>query len=198
MESLQQQTSARRGRFVRDADVWTLAFGETTVQLPDSKGLRDLHVLVEHPGVDIAAVELLNPKGGDIVVASRRLGADAILDDRARAEYRNRLAVLDQAIANALDRGDDRRAQQIDAERDALLAELQAAAGLGGRQRRLGDEGEKARKAVTARIRDALRRVGERHETLGAHLNESIITGSICRYDPVEPVSWETSGGVHR
>jgi hypothetical protein len=49
-----------------------------------------------------------------------------------------------------------------------LVAELAHAAGLGGRARRLGDPGERARSAVTARIRDTIRRIAERHPALGA------------------------------
>ncbi len=192
LHGLSVTPAARHGRFVRDGDVWTLTFGDKTVRLPDAKGLQDVHTLLRHPGVDIAAVTLLNPDGDEVVVASRRVGSDAVLDDRARSAYRHRLSTLDDAIARALARGNDDKAQHLDAERDALLAELQAATGLGGRPRRLGDESERARKAVTARIRDSLRRVADRHPPLATHLSESIVTGTSCRYEPVEPVAWET------
>ncbi|WP_048876746.1 hypothetical protein, partial [Saccharomonospora saliphila] len=68
--------------------------------------------------------------------------------------------------------------------------ELRAAAGLGGRTRRLGDEAERARKAVTARIRDTLRKLDARHPALAAHLRERISTGAHCRYDPADGISW--------
>jgi len=42
-----------------------------------------------------------------------------------------------------------------DGEPDAPLHHLAAATGLGGRSRRLGDHSERARKAVSARVRDA-------------------------------------------
>lgn len=182
----------RLGRFLRDGDVWTLELDGEVVRLPDAKGLRDLHVLVANPGRDIAALELLNPEGGAIVMASRRLGADAVLDDRAKAEYRTRLAALDDDIARALDRHDDGTAQRLDAERDALLAELKSATGIGGRSRRLGDDAERARKAVTGRIRDVLRRLADRAPTLAGHLDAAVMTGTSCRYDPTDPVDWET------
>jgi hypothetical protein len=66
------------------------------------------------------------------------------------------------------------------------------ATGLGGRPRRLGDDGERARKAVTARIRDTLRRLEDRHPALAQHLSDALATGAGCRYDPPEPVTWET------
>jgi hypothetical protein len=76
-------------------------------------------------------------------------------------------------------------------ERDALVAELAAAAGLGGRARRLGDQSERARKAVTARIRDVLDRIERVHPALGAHLRASVTTGTYCGYPPPTPTAWE-------
>jgi hypothetical protein len=178
--------AGRTGRFVRDRDVWTLAFDGLVVRVPDAKGLRDVHTLISQRGRDVAAVELLDPGG-----AVHRTGSDPVLDEHARAAYRRRLTDIDDAIAAALDRGDDNRAQRLDTERDALLAELQAATGLGGRRRRLGDDAERARKAVTGRIRDTLRRLEERHPTLTAHLDASIVTGGMCRYAPTDAIEWE-------
>jgi hypothetical protein len=71
------------------------------------------------------------------------------------------------------------------------LAELRAASGLGRRDRQLGDDRERLRKTVTARIRDTLRRLDARHPALGAHLNASIRTGAMCTYAPPDPVRWD-------
>ncbi|MFD8494584.1 ATP-binding protein [Amycolatopsis sp. NPDC059657] len=176
--------------FRREEAVWTLGFEGVTARLPDAKGLRDLHFLLGSPGSDVPAVRLLNPEGGEVVVAARRLGGDAMLDDEAKAQYKRRLDQLDAEIDSAAARGDDARASTLDAERDALLHELRAAAGLGGRTRRLGDEAERARKTVTARIRDTLRKIGEVHPPLAAHLRESVTTGSTCRYAPDTRIPW--------
>jgi len=149
-----------------------------------------LHVLLSSPGRDIPATTLLNPAGGAEMVAATGLGADDVLDAEARAAYRRRLTQLDELIDSATSRGDDVRAAGFDRERETLLAELRAAAGLGTRQRRLGDEAERARKTVTARIRDALRKLDDRHPTLSTHLRESISTGTTCSYQPTTPTHW--------
>ncbi|MEU6643082.1 AAA family ATPase [Saccharomonospora sp. NPDC046836] len=175
-------------RFI--GEVWSLTMDGHTVHLPDAKGLRDLHHLLSRPGTDVPAVALLNPAGGDVVVAAKRLGGDDVLDDEARARYRRRLTELDEEIDRATLRGDDRRAAEFDRERAALLQELRAAAGLGGRPRRLGDDAERARKAVTARIRDTLRKLDDRHPQLAMHLRATVSTGASCRYDPGPAVSW--------
>jgi len=178
-------------RFTVTDDVWTITYGGRTVQAPDSKGLRDLHVLLCRAGVEVSAVDLFGREvpGGSYPLL--RVG-DAVLDDRARIAYRDRIAQLDEQIERALAAHHDGRAAELDAERDAIVAELRTATGLGGRPRRLGDDVERARKAVTARIRDAIRRLEGRHPPLAEHLRASVATGTVCRYQAAEPITWET------
>ncbi|MFC6679980.1 hypothetical protein ACFQE7_29130 [Nonomuraea ferruginea] len=165
-------------------------FAGRAVHVPDAKGLRDLHTLLGSPGTDMPAVRLLDPEGGELVVAARRMGGDDVLDEEAKARYRHHLTLLDEEIDRATELGDDRRAAELDGERAALLEELRRAAGLGGRSRRLGDEAERARKTVTARIRDVLRKLDRAHPELAAHLRATVSTGSTCRYQPDTPITW--------
>jgi hypothetical protein len=179
--------SAGDNEFRRVGEVWELTMAGRTAHLPDAKGLRDLHTLISLPGKDIPVVELLNPEGGELVVAARRMGGDAVLDDAAKASYRRRLAELDEEIDRAVD---DHRVERLDKEREALLDELRSAAGLAGRSRKLGDESERARKTVTARIRDTLRKLDAAHPELAAHLRASVSTGLTCRYQPEHKITW--------
>lgn len=177
-------------RFQPDGAVWNLGYAGRTVHFPDAKGLHDLHHLLSRPGRAVSAADLLNPAGGAEVRAATTMGADPVLDDEAKARYKQRLTDLDDEIDRATLRGDATRAAKLGHERDALLNELRAAAGLAGRTRRLGDEAERARKTVTARIRDTLRKLDDQHPELAAHLRESVSTGATCVYQPAEPVRW--------
>jgi tetratricopeptide (TPR) repeat protein len=181
---------AAAGEFRFDGAVWTLGFAGRTVHLPDAKGLRDLHLLLSRPGTDVPAVRLVDPAAGEAAVAARRMGGDAVLDDEAKARYKLRLEQLDEEIDRATGLGDDARAAKYDRERAALIDELKAAAGLAGRDRRLGDEAERARKTVTARIRDTLRKLDQRHPALAAHLRAAVATGATCRYQPDQEIAW--------
>jgi hypothetical protein len=70
---------------------------------------------------------------------------------------------------------------------------IAAATGLGHRSRRLGDETDKARKTVSARIRYAIDRIGRVHPALAAHLSAHVHTGIECEYRPGAPgapVAW--------
>ena len=113
-----------------------------------------------------------------------------MLDETAKRAYRARLNELDAEIDDAEADHDPHRADKARLEREALLAELSRAVGLGGRSRRLGAGHERARQAVTARVRDALRRIERHHSDLGRHLQMSISTGFSCQYDPGEPIDW--------
>ena len=172
-------------RFSREGPVWTLSYDGVTVHVPDAKGLRDLHTLLTNPGSDVSAADLLGAPA-----AVKTLGADDVLDDRAKAEFHTRLTRLDAEIDHHTALGNDSRAAALDRERAALLDHLRLAAGLAGRTRRLGDEAERARKAVTARIRDAIRKLDDRHPALAAHLREAVTTGTTCRYDGA--VRWQS------
>ena len=179
--------------FRRDGEVWTLAFAGRRAQLRDAKGLRDLAVLLAAPGREVAATELVAGVHGGAATAIAALGADPVLDDRARAAYRARLADLDDELAQADAHHDIGRSARLAAERDALIDELARATGLGGRRRRLGDATERARTTVTARIRDAIGRIERAHAELGRHLRASIVTGARCAYRPAETVRWSVS-----
>jgi tetratricopeptide (TPR) repeat protein len=169
--------------FRLDGGVWTLRYAGRQALLPDAKGMHDLATLLAAPGRPVHALQLL---GRPVPAAA----AEPVLDQRAKAAYRARLAELDAEIDEARSWQDPHRAAKARAEREALVAELSAAAGLGGRARRLGDEVERARKTVTARIRDALRRIDAVHPELAAHLRDAVRTGTSCSYQPPEPARW--------
>lgn len=185
-----QESSPHTYEFRRKGGVWRLTYESRTVHMPDAKGLRDLHCLLSLPGHDIAAVRLLNPDD-EAVAAVHEMGADDVLDEEARTRYRRHLERLEAEIDRAAEQGDDRRAAAYDQERAELLEELRRYAGLGGRPRRLNDSRERARKNVTARIRDTLRRLDQQHPELAAHLRRTVSTGTMCRYTPEQELRWK-------
>jgi tetratricopeptide (TPR) repeat protein len=160
------------GVFRRDGGRWTIGIGGTAVRVRHAKGLADLAVLLATPGHPVAAVDLAVAGAGEQVRTAMGFGSDPVLDPQARRELRARLRELKGP------------------ERDAVLAGLRRATGLGGQERRLGDTGERARKAVTARIRDAINRIGTVHPELGGHLRDAVTTGTYCTYSPASPVRW--------
>ena len=115
--------------------------------------------------------------------AARSAPAGTVLDRTALEGYRRRLAALSEERLRAEEDGDLGRLHAVEEEHDALASELRRDSGLGGRPRAFANHpAERARKAVTARIRDAIRRLDDVLPELGAHLDRSLVTGVQCRY----------------
>ena len=122
---------------------------------------------------------------------SRGDSGDAVLDERARAVYRERLADLHRELDDAERCNDAGRVARARAELDFIAGELASAVGLGGRGRRAGSPMERARKAVASRIRFSLTHIARVHPALARHLRRYIRTGTFCTYVvPDEPVRW--------
>jgi hypothetical protein len=168
----------------RDGELWRVRHHGNSAHLRDLKGLTDLAVLLARPGTDVHVLELAGAGNLD-------RDAGTLLDPTARAAYRRRLTELDGDLAAARTDHDIGRAQQLDAQRTALITELRRATGLAGRSRPLGaSTTERARKAITARLREAIHRIEAVLPELGAHLDRSVITGTTCRYEPAKDLTW--------
>ena len=176
-------------RLTRDGDDWLLDAGGEHARLRDGRGLHYLRALLAAPGRDIPALELAAGGGG--LVAS---GSEPVLDEAARRAYRRRLTELGAELDHADRAGDPARARRAGTERQALLDELRRASGLAGRPRGTSQEAERARVNVTRTLRSTLVRIAERAPVAAAHLQASIRTGRLCRYDPATggPTRWRT------
>ncbi|MFE2263112.1 ATP-binding protein [Streptomyces griseosporeus] len=180
--------------FLREGTLWHLRYAGRDARVPDCKGLRDIAVLLARPGRPVPAVELAAPGGPRPAPAPDGLHPEGdtgeILDATARTAYRRRLRELEEEAEEADTAGDGPRSERIAVERDALVAQLSAAYGIGGRVRRSGSPVERARTAVTARIRAAVRRIAAVHPELGRHLDSAVRTGTLCVYQPENTPAW--------
>ena len=111
----------------------------------------------------------------------RSTGGD-LLDEEAVVAYRRRLGEIEGELDRGDAAGDEDGSRRLDEEKGALIEQLRSASGLGRRVRRSGDDVERARKAVTGRIRDALAKLRPLDADLADHLDEHVRTGRICRY----------------
>jgi predicted ATPase len=168
---------------VREGDTWRLGYAGRTVRVRDMKGVGDLVVLVSRPGVEVHVLELMG--GADV---AREAGP--VLDDVARRQYQARIVELQREIDGARRDHDSGRAELAEVELDALVEQLSEAFGLGGRSRTTGSSAERARTAVTYRVRAAIRRISEIHPELGRHFSNAVRTGTWCSYQPETDLVW--------
>jgi hypothetical protein len=186
--------------FRRDGEFWTIASAGKEIRLRDMRGLHYLAALLREPGREFAATDLVrfangrplarSPEDPALSVVSGLGDAGERLDARARAAYRERLREIEAEREEAERHGDLGRLGRASEEREALLAELVAAA----RGRRAASHAERARVAVTKAIGNALEKIAERNPELGAHLSARIRRGNLCLYvpEPRTPSEWET------
>ena len=180
--------SSQTGIFARSGEFWTINYGSVALTLRDIKGLRYIQRLLEHPGEQFHALDLLAPPeagpgsdGSPIdlnalpvgVTVRRGLSGDAgqMLDAHAKRDYQRRHAELKEQLEDLLERGERERAEEVEAELDILRRQLSNAFGIGGRDRRAGSNAERARLNVSRSIRAALQKVSEHHADFGELLN---------------------------
>jgi hypothetical protein len=198
--------------FLRQEDYWTIRYNGNTAFLKSTRGLQCLARLLRAPGREFHVTELrasgleaeavvasavmtreLRQRDGDRLPATGFNDYGPILDARAKLEYRERLGELRQELGDAEQFDDSDRATKARDEIHAISRHLAYAVGLGGRDRKTSSEAERARCAVTKRIKEAIQKIGEAIPLLGQHLGTRIKTGYFCSYNPHPDhlVSWK-------
>lgn len=184
-------TGGRPASMRREGAVWRLAFDGREATVAHSKGLGDIARLLAAPGTEIHVLDLFD--------APLRAGAAGELADRhAINAYRDRLLDVDAELDDAERDNDEERRVRAEIERQALVDEIVRVTGTGGRRRPFANHpAERARKAVTARVRDTIRKLEPVLPELAAHLEQGIVTGGYCRYRP-GTVDWHIEAGRRR
>jgi hypothetical protein len=134
------------GIFRRTGEYWTIVYKEEECLIKDGKGLHYISYLLRRAGTDIHALELFamgEPSRGLNCIAAPTLepsgyeellpqvptdgmrfchlgDAGAMLDVRAKATYRRRLAELREDLIEAKQRGDEDRGTKAEDEIAAL------------------------------------------------------------------------------
>jgi len=193
--------------FLRQGDYWKIQYQGHTTFLKSMRGLHCLACLLRHPGREFHVSELLAhllevPAAPTAVLANgsqhkqlvppRLADGIPILDTRAKTEYKRRVTELRQELEEAEQFNDPNRANNAKHEMNVITQQLAAAIGLGGRERKISSEAERARCAVTKRIKQAIQKIAGGIPTLGHHLTARVKTGYFCSYNPYpdHPVAW--------
>jgi tetratricopeptide (TPR) repeat protein len=185
------ESGNREAIFHDEGDFWSIAYLGHSFRLKDMRGLHYIAYLLAHPNerFHVRDLAVLN----EPPVEADRGDAALILDHRAKADYRARLSELRTELDEAERMNDSGRAERIREEIEFVNDELSAALGLGGRDRKTSDDGERARLRIGKVIRSALNAIRERDPSLGLHFSACIRTGYYCAYipDPRQLPSWK-------
>jgi tetratricopeptide (TPR) repeat protein len=193
--------TSNAARFVREGEFWTIEHDGRVVRLKHRKGVLYLVHLLRNPGQELLALDLINAitpatgrasrhPGGQVAGAHRSAASanpdvGPRLDGRARSQYKQRLEELAEALDEAEQFADLGRAERVRREINLISEQLAAAVGFAGRRRGGGSDIERARSAVTKRVRETIRRIADGNPELARHLNTTVKTGYICSYQPL-------------
>ena len=194
--------------FRNEGDYWTVIYAGQTARFKDTRGINCLARLLRHPNHEFHAVEIMTEpveclmldrigsagretEISALTVRGRR--GDPILDPQAKAAYKLRIQELREDVEEAERCNDWARAAIAREEWTSIAGKFAASVGLGGRDRASGAEAERARSAVTKRIKETIRKIAGAIPPLGRHLATGVKTGYYCSYhpDPDLRVEWK-------
>jgi class 3 adenylate cyclase/tetratricopeptide (TPR) repeat protein len=200
--------------FRKEGDYWSITFEGGTFRLKDVKGLHYLAHLLRHPGQEFHVLQLVQccaesrrqgsgsrpslirvegGQGAEGIQRSRTTSNQGLsLDAKAKAAYQRRLHDLRAELDEAERNNDLGGAAKARAEMEFIAGQLAAAVGLGGRDRLVGADAERARLTVTKVIKSALEKIRTNQPELARYLAASIKTGYFCGFtpDPKRPGTW--------
>ncbi len=184
-------TPTRRARFVLTRGEWECGYEGATFHVRHMVGLQHLARLIAADGDEFHVLQLA---GADNLTGGDQSPVE-LLDARAKASYRQRIADLREDIDEADANNDYERTERLRAELDAIVEHLRGAVGLDGKSRTTLTDAERARVAVRKAITAALDRLAEHDTAFAQHLRIHTHTGLYCRYepDPLHPLEWDTA-----
>ncbi len=172
-----------KGSFQKKSDLWQIEYDGKGIVVKDAKGILDLVKLIDSPNTEFHCTELM----GTGLTESQGV---EVIDNKAKKQYQDRILQLQDDIRDSEDLQDYDKAELLQKEYDDLIEHLSSVLGLRGKVREKGTVFEKARSAVTWRVRNTIQKIEKEHPTLGKHLKSSIKTGVNCAYKPELEVQW--------
>ena len=178
---VKEQTKAS---FILMGEMWEMEFQNKVVMLKDAKGFHDLAILLQIPEKEFHCTELMG-------VQEKYNEGMEVIDAVAKTSYVERIKELQEEIAESERMNNISLTSKMQEEYEQLVQHLSKSLGIDGKPRETGSSIEKARSAVTWRIRSAIKKIENQHPALAKHLTISIKTGTFCTYQPENPVNWQ-------
>ncbi|MBA7486770.1 hypothetical protein ES707_22331 [subsurface metagenome] len=189
--------------FKKDGDFWQVAYqSNDTTTIKDSKGMSYIARLLEKPNEPIAALSLANPKSDTkLMIQGKAVENDTVSSDSGKPQEiidkdtlqscQKRIIDIENELADAEKNNDLAAQERLEAEKEQILSELNAACNLKGESRSFTDNFVKARKAVTNAIKRALENIKTHSMPLYQHLDNSIQRGIDFAYKPDRQTNWQ-------
>lgn len=182
--------------FYVEGEYWTVRFNGAIARYKDSRGLKYITYLIQHPDEHITAVSIVkqfnsvgqprmridSAASHDLVDKDHPDSGYKIADDEALSNYNNRLRDNDDEMQEAKRYSDEATKERLTKERKEILSQIKHSKGIGGRIRKTGGGGEKARQSVKKAISRTIEAIKQDLPGLASHLQSNIPTGGTCKY----------------
>jgi hypothetical protein len=188
--------------FARREEEWFLQYGEKTSKLElELAGPPFIQYLLKYPDRKIHVKELwfevMKPSGSktkmnDEVAELNSFLSDGeeILDRTAKETFRRRLMELSQERIEAMGNNDGGQLERINTEFETIQSVLKSAHGLGGRDKKIGNEVIKLRDRIRHLMSTVFKRLGKSDPNLAEYLRNSIECGVHAQYKSSSEVTW--------
>ncbi|MHB9110130.1 MAG: hypothetical protein ACYDCO_24020 [Armatimonadota bacterium] len=203
-------TPSDRYVFRKEGENWTVRYGKSENQsFPDLHGMAYIHYLLTQPHQPIRADRLYHAIHGIPGDVSKNLAASELMpeddedvptvidivtpvddDEETVSQYRGWLKRIDEEEARARRNEDPIELAEIQHRKTELIKLIGSEFGLHGTRRSLADPYKRPRQAVSKAIRVAIERIRHVNRPFAEHLDDSIATGSQCRYSPQSDINW--------
>ncbi|WP_370477793.1 tetratricopeptide repeat protein [Tamlana flava] len=170
--------------FIPNGEFWEIVYQNTTITLKHVKGFNDIHKLLAEPTKLFHCLDLME-------AAIDESNSTKTIDAKAKSQYLNKIKELQAEIDEAEELNQIEKINGLREEYEHILDHLSKSLGLSGKTRKVGSTIEKARSAVTWRIRSAIKKIEVSHPQLGKHLSKSVTTGTFCAYNPEIKNDWQ-------
>ncbi|HSI74591.1 MAG TPA: hypothetical protein VK957_01795, partial [Lunatimonas sp.] len=179
-----EKINSQENAFIKENSTWKISYDGTTIQAVEVKGLFDIQKLLMQPGQLFHCAELMGSTLED--------SGEKLIDEKAKKQYQRKILELQGELEEAEQYSDFERIEKLHEEYDKLVDHLSSSLNLNRKVRETGGTIDKARSAVTWRIRNAIAKIELIHPLLGAHLSNAIKTGTFCTYKPDRTLEWVT------
>jgi len=187
--TISDEASCKSNALVLHGEYWQVTYGGRTSILEDTRGLRYIALLIRAAGTGpIYANELVAFATGNHSAAVELENKEPVMDSAAENRLVKRLEEIGFERNSASAQNNFERVAALDEEVDRISEELQGVRaphkGHGGRAA-FNNSGEKARKAVSKAISEAISKMLVLHELepLAHHLSTSIQKGQWLSYN---------------
>ena len=174
----------KQATFIQREDMWEINFQGKKVILKDAKGFHDIHKVLLEPKEDFHCMDLMGSRLQDNVGVK-------VIDATAKLNYQDRIRELQLEMDDAEIMNNSTLLLSLREEYEFLLDHISSSMGLAGKARKVGSSVEKARSAITWRIRSTIKKIEKSHPDLADHLSRSIKTGTYCSYKPEVSIDWK-------